>query len=548
MMRSDHPMPRGAHRARAAFALLGALAWSVIVLASVAAASWAAPEGRAGSSAADALLRGIPGGRAAALGGAYAAIAEGPLALRFNPAGLGQVERKALFFAYDNAILDIGRSDAFYATPAGEGGFGGQFTVVDYGTITRTTTANKINAGTFGASEYLGRVGYGRRLNPRLALGGSIALFRLDYDDVEATGYAGDVGLLYLPGIEGVRIAAVVRNLGQGPRFFTREEDLPTTGAVGVAWRPGSWWHLVAEYEEVRNQGGAVRAGIEFTPVSVLAIRAGFDGRADAGNGLAVGFGAAVGDLKFDYAYVPYGEIDQSHRVSAEVEFGASVPRPEPRSVEHPAPVESRVPVERPRPTPPRERPVAVPRVPSGDAPAAPGPGPADASSVPPAPSTPPPDRASPSVVPTPATPPAAPAPSAPMRGTAGDGGNEAGSMRRAAPEDPAHPYLARAEEAALAGDEEREMEWYRRVLAQWPDHLVARYNLATLHYLRTEWREARAQYLEVVTREGRDAEAWLYLAVCESRLGARREAREALMRVLAIDPGNAWARRALGR
>ncbi len=517
----------------------------------------------AGSSAGDALLRGGVGARPAALGGAYTAVAAGPLAIRYNPAALALVGRQSVFLGYDNALLDINRSDAAYARPWGPGSAGAMVSVIDYGTITRTTTTNKFNAGTFGASEYLARAGYGWMAGDRLALGGTVGVFQLNYEDEEATGFAADAGLLYWPAVDGVRLAAAVRNLGRGPRFFGATEELPVTGVVGVTYRPGPWWLLALEYEGVRNQGGAVRAGIEFTPVSVLALRAGFDGRNDAGNGLSVGLGVAAGDLKLDYAYVPFGELDQSHRVSAEYAFGPEIPRPEPRgriapAVPRPAPeppavppssAASQAPAAPPQPLPsrpsraPKDEPVVSPGAPGSgsDAPSAPS------SPAPVAPSRPPATQP-------PVTPPAvAPAPAVPDRVATTPSGDPAAadqgsSMRRALPGDPAAPYLARAAEAAASGNEELEMSWYRRVLATWPDHIIAHYNLATLHYLRGEWRPARLHYLEVVTRDREDGEAWLYLAVAESRLGNRREAREALHRVLAIDPTNPWARRALGR
>ncbi len=58
-----------------------------------------------------------------------------------------------------------------------------------------------------------------------------------------------------------------------------------------------------------------------------IAGRMGFDSSNDAGSGVTFGLGIKLNkisnlkDFQFDYAFVPYGDLDNSHRVSLSVKF-----------------------------------------------------------------------------------------------------------------------------------------------------------------------------------------------------------------------------------
>lgn len=79
------------------------------------------------------------------------------------------------------------------------------------------------------------------------------------------------------------------------------------------------------------------------------------------------------------------------------------------------------------------------------------------------------------------------------------------------------------------------------------PSHVVALYNVATYRYLADDFGEAARLFGAVVRLAPRDHEAWLYLGLAQSKLGRTSEARAAFTRVIAIDPGNPYARRMMG-
>lgn len=287
--------------------------------------------GRGGSTAGNALLRGAPGAQSAAMGGAFTAVAGGPVALYYNAAALDALDRNRLLLQYDRSFLDIARSDAAFGMPFAGGGLGFGISVIDYGSIIQTTTVNKTNAGTFSANDMLVRTGYGRAVGDRLALGATIGYYRLEIAEVTASGVTADVGALYRSPWPGLDIGAAVRNIGSRARFTRDDEELPLAIALGAAYRPTARLLVALDYESTRNQDGVVRAGLEYRVIPALAIRAGYNGSNETDNGLTFGAGFAFNDIQLDYAYVPFGDLGKSHRVSAEVAFGAPMALPQER-------------------------------------------------------------------------------------------------------------------------------------------------------------------------------------------------------------------------
>jgi hypothetical protein len=450
-----------------------------------------ARQGSAGTTAGNVLLRSSIGARAAAMGGAYTAVAGGPLALYYNPAGLHDLDRNRVFLQYDDSILDISRSDIAFAHPTLGGGFGLSVSAIDYGDIIRTTTTNKAGSGNVAADDFLVRIGYGRAVSERIMLGGTLGYYRLKLDDVEADGVTADASVLYKPSIDGLTLAAAVRNMGSRARFHRDDEELPLTVVLGGSYRPIPRLLLAVDYEIPRNQSGIVKAGAEYLLADILALRVGYDGRNETDNGLTLGAGFRMKDLMLDYAYVPFGDFGQSHRVSAEVAFGAPVERPmENAHASTPVPQPARTIKPEPAPTPAR-----------------------------------------PAVTPVSAT-------------TARESEDAAAPSERV---DPAE-MKARAAAAMTAGRYGEAADWYRMVLARNPGDLVLRYNLATAYFRAELYDDAANQFEQVANADRLDEEAWLFLGYAQSRAGRPSEARMAWEKVLEINPINAHAARALGR
>jgi tetratricopeptide (TPR) repeat protein len=458
---------------------------ALVALAAILALSVSGEAGsRAGSAAGHVLLHGNAGARSAALGGAYVAVAEGPLTLRYNPAGLAAADRKRLFLQYDASIAEINRTDGVFAFPWWSGGAAFGISFVDYGSMIRTTTANKTGAGTFGANDFLVRLGYGRPAGDRVDLGASIGFYQLRIDDGSASGLTADLGALYRLAVPGLTIGAAIRNIGTRVKFQTDLEDLPLALTLGASYRPDEKWLITAEYEAAKAGDHSMHAGLEYSPVDILALRIGYDGRNEAGSGLTLGGGFKVNDLTLDYAYVPFGELGAMHKFTAEWAFGPTTSKSGARtSIQLLSP---------PKPLP-------APVVEKAEPPI---------SSHTTAPQQPPTTT-----------------PSSPTR-------------QWGIPE-----LLAEAERAGRLGEANEQERLFREVVRLDPGHPLALYNLASLRYLDKSFQEARDLYDKVVTLTPADVEAWLYLGICEERLNRPRDAQRVFRRVLELEPANVYAR-----
>lgn len=461
----------------------------------------------AGSTVGSTLLRGEIGARSAALGGAMVAGATGATALRYNPAILADASRRSLFLQYDASILDINRSDLIYATPWKDAGLAIGASYIDYGTITRTTISNPGGAGSLNPNDLLLRVGYGRAVNDRFDVGGSLAYYRLDLDNVAAGGVTADLGLRAKTSWDGLVLGAAVRNVGSRARFIREAEELPLSATVGFSWRAAERLAIMTDLEWIRGLNGAVKAGIEFNATRQISLRAGYNSRNDAGSGFTLGAGFALSDLELDYAFVPFGDLGNEHRVSAEWSFGEPKLRTADRAGREAATVATEARHGR-RKTPSDVAPATINTTADREARATAAP------------------ARSRSEEPTAAAPPAQDP----------DAGRSIDDL------------LVMARKADDDGDKLDAARYYRKVLAREPEHQVALYNIATLYYQRREYADAARYYRALTMVAPQDVEAWLFLAISQDRTGRRDDALLSYRRALELDPDNAYARQAVDR
>ncbi len=480
----------------------------------------------AGSSSGDALLRGDVGARPAALGGAFTSYASGPLALRYNPAGLARTDQTRLFLQHEESLLDIRREEAAASWAFWNGGIGVSISYLDYGSIDRTINeAVAVARGTADASDLLLRAGYGWDVNDALSVGFNLGYYHLELDDQTAPGFVADLGAMYrVPAVQGLTLGASFRNLGTQPKFTTASEDLPRTVQLGASWKASRLITAMADYEFIRDRDGAFRGGIEVTPLEALSLRVGYNQGIDADNGLTVGAGFKFSNIEIDYAYAPFGEFGDAHRVSAEVAFGTPKRREE-RAMSSAAPTTEASGANRPlrsvKTAPPAATvPPAMTSVASDEGQISME----SASGMTIAPVSP---------VASPATPMPATAMSAP---------------RRVAKPSAADLERMKSDAAAAldASDYETASELYERVLAHTSQDATAVYNLATAQYLSGAYSSAAENYRRVTELNAGDEEAWLFLGYSDFKVGRRSDAAESWRQVLRINPSNALARKAL--
>lgn len=268
--------------------------------------------------------------RAAALGGAYTALAADSNALQYNPAGLGLLESDEVSLMH-NQFFESATQD--HLGLALRPGFGVSADVLNYGKLGRATYSSPGGGlGTFSIMDSALAAGYGHAFGP-LALGVSGKWLRENNDATVGQTVAADAGvLLDVAAVPGLRLGVSAQNLGGKVRFQSDAAALPVTGRAGAAWTFPAFGHKNAVTVDGVKEGSdraRLSAGAETVAGGSLALRVGYTTRIDAGLGVAGGVGWRGEAWSIDYAIAPYGDLGLTHRVSAAFRWGVSDAREE---------------------------------------------------------------------------------------------------------------------------------------------------------------------------------------------------------------------------
>jgi hypothetical protein len=295
---------------------------------------------RAGTTAA-AFLKIDPSPRAAALGGAYSAVSGGAYATYWNPAGLAQLTRPEASLMYNRYFSDMRQEFVGLAAPVSERwALGAHFDALDVrrdlerrsGTGEEDPTAALTSSeGDFGARDMAGTLSAARRFGRGFSLGASLKILQQRIDTLRETGFAADAGFLWRSPGRFLSIGGGLRNLGPSLRFLQKSYPLPLSYHLGAAARWGKDRLLVsAGLEQPIDNYLFSGAGVEFRPLSFVAVRTGYRFRLHgnelgAFSGFRTGAGLLLPPFQLDYAFVPMGDFESTHRVSLGMRFGREI-------------------------------------------------------------------------------------------------------------------------------------------------------------------------------------------------------------------------------
>lgn len=305
--------------------------------------------GAAGRTSAAFLQLGS-GARASGMGDAFTAVADDASATYWNPAGLARQSKRELLAEHALHLQGIGIERLAYAHPLrrGEGlspalGVSGAFLHLD-GIEARTGNTAQPDR-TFGASDMSAAVSYAHPLSRRgrfsSTFGVSAKLIQQRIDSRKASAYAFDFGVTQQVGP--VRLGAALANVGPGVKFVDEAYPLPQTVRLGAAYQPRKMPLTLAFGADIprHDDGVSYRLGTEYNFGDLLAFRLGYTARPGASQralkgsalgtvtdgelakitGLVGGVGFRLLGYGVDYAFQPYGELGNTHKVSMSARF-----------------------------------------------------------------------------------------------------------------------------------------------------------------------------------------------------------------------------------
>ena len=275
-----------------------------------------------GRTAADFLNIG-QGARAAGLGGAFTAVAEGPSAAYWNPAGFSGVARSEILLSHFSWYQDLSVEHGAGAIRVNDRlGLGVAVTYMNYGRIDEYDANGNI-IGELSVYDWSAGVSAGYVVSDQVRAGITAKFINQRLDNYSASAMAADLGVQV--SFDRFAVALMLANLGTGMKFDAVTEDLPAFGRLGVAVRPWSEYGIMvaADIEKQFHGDMVLRQGVEYGYDNRYFLRAGMEyqpSRTDwaVTDGLTFGAGVRLSNVQFDYAFTPGGMLvnDDLHRFS----------------------------------------------------------------------------------------------------------------------------------------------------------------------------------------------------------------------------------------
>lgn len=282
----------------------------------------------AGTSAAQYLKLGA-GARVTALGDAGAALAGDSTAIYWNPAGLNGITARSATVMHAVWLEDISYDWASFALPYGDRGvFGLGAQYLSYGSIKKLDSTG-LETGELNPSDLCVALSYAKSFRG-LDLGVNVKYVSLKIQN-SASAYAADLGVQYKvksASDHKFTLGFAAQNMGTKVKFASKEDSLPMNFKFGGAYSLKDNWLAVldvnAPVDNAVNVGAGTEYDLKIKEKLELFGRAGYNTRSlDAGglSGVTAGIGVKYLDYCFDYAYVPYGDLGSTQRLSLTVKF-----------------------------------------------------------------------------------------------------------------------------------------------------------------------------------------------------------------------------------
>jgi hypothetical protein len=301
---------------------------------------------RAGTAAP--FLRVGVGARAVAMGEAYTALADDAGAVYWNPAGLGDVQRRSTILVHSDYLESISFDYAAYAQRLGElGTIGASFHYLSAGDV-RETDAAGVDQGSFKPYDLAVALSFAHRIGPRVSRPGDFELPARGLEWLEGYTFGAsakyvrsqivahaqtatfDLGLTspwYYRGR--VRWAVAAQNIGGVMKFDQEREVMPFAGKIGVAARFKTGFVAAIEGVVPRDTspyaalGGEYRRSLggSFSGAVRLGLNSRFVAEVTRAPGLSAGLGLSYLDFDLDYALLPAGSLGSAHQLSLGAKF-----------------------------------------------------------------------------------------------------------------------------------------------------------------------------------------------------------------------------------
>lgn len=270
--------------------------------------------------------------RAAGMGNAQVALAEGALSMAYNPAGTLSVEGASFGATYNQWYADITHSVFGVAVKLEDlGTFGAGLIVLSTDDMKVTTPQSPEGTGElFKATEFAYTVSYARQISELFGIGVSAKYISSNLFNkvISANSIAFDIGTLYDIPILRTRLGISVNNLGKDLKYINEQYSLPSSLRFGarttVFQEEGHRLLGVFQITRPNDADEQYNLGAEYMFQDLIALRGGYKFNYDTED-WSGGLGVSLNSLglagTIDYAYNHYKLLPATHMFSLEIGF-----------------------------------------------------------------------------------------------------------------------------------------------------------------------------------------------------------------------------------
>jgi long-subunit fatty acid transport protein len=301
---------------------------------------------RTGISSAQFLKIGI-GSRALGMGASYVAVANDAEALYWNPAGISQFSKPAIFFSHTEWLVDVNLEyvGAVYHLNS-VNSIGAAITFLHTDEMKETTELQPFGTGRyFNFSDFLVALSYARNMTDKFSFGLSVKFMQENLAELTMRSVLFDLGTYYKTGWKSIRFAVAVTNFGADmkPTGSFDYQNLnnenvevssfqsfspPTVFRIGVAWEIlDNEQHKVTNSVQLNHPNDNsenINLGLEYWWKDLFALRGGYV-TARTEEDFSLGFGVhapiTMADFRLDYAFSNFGRLGNVNRFSLQLLF-----------------------------------------------------------------------------------------------------------------------------------------------------------------------------------------------------------------------------------
>ncbi|MEK6645857.1 MAG: PorV/PorQ family protein [Candidatus Firestonebacteria bacterium] len=294
---------------------------------------------KAGTTGAAFLKMGV-GARPVGLGESFVAVADDVNALYWNPAGISLLKQSEVTFMHNVWLEKMSYEYLGFVYPLERSAIGISAGYLNIGELEGRDMNDNITSN-FTAYDMFVGVTYSQRIEienedeGKLLIGITVKNIQEKIEGTNAIGFGADAGCLFLVD-ENWTIGAMLQNFGIGLKFIDERNNLPMNIKIGTAYKflEDKDLLLSVDLNKPIDNKFRLNAGAEYKLYDkslangIIVFRGGYKyqlgGNDDIGglSDLSAGIGFVYEEaIQLDYAFVPYGLLDFTHRISLTIRF-----------------------------------------------------------------------------------------------------------------------------------------------------------------------------------------------------------------------------------